>query len=168
MKIWFETLQLANVTVGHFIPDHKLSVSCAFHLSTDVPGSQILVQLERDKFPEPNPSLLLLLSRHFRTLPLLNYFVFGLYGFSIRPLCEAVDNCLNHQFSDKIVAIKLDSIYVLFDRIVWFSFSEIERTALYSNISVFSSFNKYSSWWQLFSVVTLASQMRKINDERLG
>ena len=84
------------------------SVSCAFHVSTDVPGSQIVEQLERDKFPEPDPSLPLLLFRHFRTHSRLNYFVFDVYGFSIRPLCEAFDNYINHKFSDKIVAIELD------------------------------------------------------------
>ena len=62
------------------------SVLRAFHVSTYVPGSQILVEFERDKFPGPDPRVLLLLSRHFRTHPLLDYFVFGLYGFPSRPL----------------------------------------------------------------------------------
>ena len=44
-----------------------------------------LVEVEKDKFPGPDPSALLLLSRHFRTHPLHNYLVFSLYGFSSSP-----------------------------------------------------------------------------------
>ena len=54
-----------------------------------------LVEFEKDKFPGPDPSALLLLSRHFRSHPLPNYFVFGFYRFSSRSFSFRRSFCLH-------------------------------------------------------------------------
>ena len=58
------------------------------------------IEFEKDKFSGLDPSALMLLSRHFRTHPLHNYLVSGLYGFSSRPFssrmhffCRSMLNC---------------------------------------------------------------------------